>query len=141
MLSFRVVHQSNGQTDPLSRSWNRFEVGTAVEHGDFTLEASTTKRLNERHRDDNPDLTAYLGRTELRASWLPGKAITTATWRTNWHSWDKGSVQVEWSYPVSSAQPQGLRWYLRAFNGYGDSLLDYNFRKASLGAGLMLFNF
>jgi phospholipase A1 len=77
----------------------------------------------------------------LRASWLPGKAITTATWRTNWHSWDKGSVQVEWSYPVSSAQPQGLRWYLRAFNGYGDSLLDYNFRKASLGAGLMLFNF
>lgn len=141
MLTLGVAHQSNGQTDPLSRSWNRVDVGTAFEHGDFSLELSTSKRMNERHRDDNPDLTDYLGRSELRASWLPGKSITTATWRTNLQGWDKGSVQLEWSYPVSSEQPQGLRWYVRAFNGYGDSLLDYNFRKASLGVGLTIFNF
>ena len=35
----------------------------------------------------------------------------------------------------------GLRWYLQAFSGYGQTLLDYNFRQTSVGAGLALFEF
>ena len=141
MVSVGAAHQSNGQTDPLSRSWNRFNFGAAIEHDALTLEAQFFRRMRERHRDDNPDLTSYIGRGELRASWLPGKAITTLTWRTNLRDWNRGSWQLDWSRPVSSEQPQGLRWYLRAFQGYGESLLDYNFRKTSLGAGVTLINF
>jgi phospholipase A1 len=141
MVNLGVAHQSNGQTDPLSRSWNRFSIGTAVEKGDFNLEAQLFRRMREKHRDDNPDLTDYIGRAEIRASWLPGRAITSLAWRPTLHDWDRGSLQLDWSYPVSSDQPQGLRWYLRAFQGYGDSLLDYNFRKTSLGAGVTLFAF
>lgn len=141
MVNLGIAHQSNGQTDPLSRSWNRVSVGAAMEKGDITIDGQVDRRLRERYRDDNPDLTHYIGRGFLRASWLPGKAITSLTWHTNLRDWDRGSLQLDWSYPVSSDQPQGLRWYVRAFQGYGDSLLDYNFRKASLGAGVMLFAF
>ncbi|MFT3858604.1 MAG: phospholipase A [Aquabacterium sp.] len=141
MVSLGVAHQSNGQTDPLSRSWNRFEFGVGLEKDNFTLEAQVFRRMRERYRDDNPDLTQYIGRGEVRASWLPGRAITTLTWRTNLRDADRGSWQVDWSYPVAADQPQGLRWYVRGFQGYGESLLDYNFRKVSLGAGVMLINF
>ena len=35
MLQFGIAHQSNGQTDPLSRSWNRVYLGAGFERGDF----------------------------------------------------------------------------------------------------------
>jgi phospholipase A1 len=136
-----IGHQSNGQTDPLSRSWNRLSGGVAVERGRLSLQARYFWRLQERDDDDNPDLMHYMGRTELRATWWPGVSITTLTWRTNFDALDRGSLTFDFSYPMNRDNPEGLRWYLRAFHGFGESLLDYNFRKTSVGAGVMLFAF
>jgi phospholipase A1 len=136
-----VGHQSNGQTDPLSRSWNRVSAGAAIERGRFSLQAKYFWRLSEGDEDDNPDLMHYIGRTELRASWLPGVAFTTLTWRTNFDAFDRGSVTFDFSYPMDRSRPEGLRWYLRAFHGFGESLIDYNFRKTTVGAGFALFAF
>ena len=135
-----VAHQSNGRSDPLSRSWNRVYASTSFTRGDFALSATFDHRLHEDiEDDDNPDLTRYIGNTELRASWVPGVATTSLTWRTHNKSVDKGSLQLDWSYPINLAQPQGLRWYVQLFSGYGESLLDYNHRQNRIGFGLTLF--
>ena len=141
MLEAGFAHQSNGQSEPLSRSWNRLYAGTAFEKGELAVQLRVNRRPREGSKDDNPDLTRYIGNTEIQASWLPWQATASLTWRLHPKEMKRGSVQLDWTYPVDSQQPQGLRWYLQLFSGYGESLLDYNHRQTSLGLGLTLFQF
>ena len=72
---------------------------------------------------------------------LPGLATASLTWRSNLKSLNQGSLQLDWTFPVDRDQPEGLRWYVQLFSGYGETLLDYNHRQTSLGLGLTLFQF
>ncbi|MEJ7932401.1 phospholipase A [Ramlibacter sp. AN1015] len=140
MVQLGLAHQSNGQSGSNSRSWNRLWASTSVTRGDFGLTATIHRRLHEDSpTDDNPDLTRYIGNTELRGTWVPGVAATTLTWRTHNKTLDKGSLQLDWSYPIDRRQPQGLRWFVQVFSGYGETLLDYNHRQNRIGFGLTLF--
>lgn len=141
MVQLGIAHQSNGQSDPLSRSWNRAYLSTAFERGEVGLQFTLNRRFRERENDDNPDLTRYLGRGEIVASWLPGLATASLTWRTDYRKPTRGSLQLDWTYPVKRDLPSGLRWYVQLFHGYGETLLDYNHRQTTFGAGLTLFQF
>jgi phospholipase A1 len=140
--SLALAHQSNGQADPLSRSWNRVWLGAGIERGDVSLQARVLRRIQEPLADDNnPDLTDYRGRSELQLSWTPGLATASLHYRNSLRRLDRGSLQFEWTYPVYNDQPNGLRWYVQAFTGYGETLTDYNFRQSSLGFGLTFLQF
>lgn len=141
MVQLGAVHQSNGQSDPLSRSWNRIYLGLGLEHGDFSLMLRAHQRLRVKELDDNPDLVDYIGRNEVAMAWAPGLSTFGLTWRTNLSSVSRGSLQFDWTYPVFASQPSGLRWYVQLFTGYGETLLDYNHRQTSIGVGLALFQF
>jgi len=141
MLQFGVAHQSNGQSDPLSRSWNRIYFGAGFEHGDLGFLIRTNQRLRVREIDDNPDLVDHIGREEISVGWSPGPSTFNLTWRTSLSSLTRGSLQLDWTYPVFAEQPLGLRWYAQLFTGYGETLLDYNHRQTSIGLGLTLFQF
>lgn len=142
MLQAGFAHQSNGQTVPLSRSWNRVYLGAGFERGEFGLLWRVHRRVDEsRSDDDNPDLTNYIGRGELVATWLPGTATASLAWRTNLRAMNRGSLQLDLTYPVDSDEPVGLRWYVQVLSGYGETLLDYNHRQTTLGLGLSLFQF
>ena len=142
MAQAGFAHQSNGQAVPLSRSWNRAYVGAGFERGEFGVEWRVHRRIDEsRTDDDNPDLTNFIGRGEVRASWLPGLATAALTWRTNLRALNRGSLQLDWTYPVDSDEPAGLRWYVQVFSGYGETLLDYNHKQTTFGLGLSLFQF
>jgi phospholipase A1/A2 len=137
-----VAHQSNGQAVPLSRSWNRVYFGAGFERGEFGLLWRLHRRVDESRRDDdNPDLTNYIGRGELQATWLHSTATASLAWRTNLRAANRGSLQLDLTYPVNSDEPAGLRWYMQLFSGYGETLLDYNHRQTTLGLGLSLFQF
>lgn len=139
---FGLAHQSNGQSDPLSRSWNRVYLGTGFERGDVSLTARVSQRLNEKlERDNNPDLVDYRGRTELQLGWTPGASTHSLTWRNSARRSDWGALQFEWTYPVSMSRPNGLRWFVQAFHGYGETLTDYNFKQTSFGFGLSFMQF
>ncbi|MEP7302263.1 MAG: phospholipase A [Caldimonas sp.] len=134
-----LAHQSNGQPLPFSRSWNRWYATGGVENGQFALSARYNMRLREGDgEDDNPDFTRYRGRTELLGLWSPGFYTLSALWKTNFGT-RRGSLQLDWTMPVNRKDPKGLRWYAQVFTGYGETLVDYNFRQTSLGAGVSLF--
>ncbi len=140
MAQAGVAHQSNGQSEPLSRSWNRVYLAAGFERGELTVLARVHKRLRDGD-DDNPDLTTHLGRGDVALAWAPGRATASLRWRTNFKDLKRGSWQLDWTYPVDEAKPDGLRWYVQLFSGYGETLIDYNRRQTSIGTGLTLFEF
>lgn len=139
-----LVHQSNGQSLPLSRSWNRMYAMAGAEHpGGFTLNARVWQRVPEdAANDDNPRISDYVGRAEVTGSWDVNPRHTFAlTVRNNLRGFDKGSVRLEWMRKIESRTPSplgSLRWHVQLFSGYGDSLLDFNRRRTVLGVGLSL---
>ena len=141
LLQFGLAHQSNGQSDPLSRSWNRMYAGAGFEFGDFGVMLRNNQRLRMQKNDDNPDLVEFVGRNELSIGWSPGTSTVNLAWRTNFSPVERGSLQLDWTYPVFADQPLGLRWYAQLFSGYGETLLDYNHKQNRVGFGLTLFQF
>lgn len=143
-----AVHQSNGQSLPLSRSWNRVVLMTGMEKGaTFTLQARAWARLPERHTDDdNPDISDFIGRAEVAGFWNPGRDDTLGiTLRHSLRTSARGSVRLEWlrrlGGPQRNGDASGLRFHTHLFSGYGDSLLDYNRRRTVLSVGLSLVDF
>ncbi|SFC68340.1 phospholipase A1 [Polaromonas sp. OV174] len=141
-----LVHQSNGQSLPLSRSWNRVYLMGAAEK---TLSQDSSLRLQGRvwHRlrekiaeDDNPGIQNYVGRAELSGSWQISKAHTVGiTVRHSLRSEARGSTRLDWMMaPTSSPNYTGLRYHIQLFSGYGDSLVDYNRKRTVLSLGLSL---
>ncbi len=135
-LNLGFVHQSNGQSNPLSRSWNRAYLQAGLERGKFALLARSWYRFPEpRDKDDNDDIENYVGRGDLlvvqewRGHSLSLLARNSLTTRNN-----RGSLQVDWRFPVYSR----LRGYLQGFTGYGESLIDYNRRQTTVGLGITL---
>ena len=139
---FGLAHQSNGQSDPLSRSWNRVYLTGGFERGDWSLTARLTQRLNEPiATDNNPDLQTYRGRGEFQLNWSHGVQTASLLYRSTLKGLKYGAVQFEWTYPIYKDQPNGLRWFVQAFRGYGETLTDYNFRQTSFGAGVTFLQF
>jgi phospholipase A1/A2 len=137
-----LAHQSNGQSDPLSRSWNRVYLGAGFDRGDWSFTTRIAKRLREdRERDNNPDLVSFRGRADFQLGWTSGLQTTSLLYRTTLRDGKYGALQLEWTYPVFRDQPNGLRWFVQAFSGYGETLTDYNFRQNSLGAGVSFLQF
>lgn len=141
----RLVHQSNGQQLPLSRSWNRTVLMAGVERGnEFRLTGQIWRRVVEDAADDdNPDISDKVGRAELAGYWDVNPDNTLGvTLRHSLRANANGSIRVEWLRKLgSSGSPgnhSGLRLHTQLFSGYGDSLLDYNRQRTVLSVGLSL---
>ena len=137
MSNLSLTHQSNGRADPLSRSWNRVIAEFGLEKGDWTLQIRPWWRIRESTAaDDNPGISDYIGRGEVLLSYGAGGKVLTLQARHSLRGGAKsrGSVQLEWAYPLAGQ----LFGYVQLFSGYGDSLIDYNFRQTRLGLGVSL---
>ena len=137
-----VVHQSNGQSLPLSRSWNRVYLMAGAERGPLQLHGRLWHRIGGDGDDDNPRITDFIGRGELRAVWHADRRnLWAATLRHALRREGKGSVRLEWFRTLGDdglGPPGGLQLHLQLFHGYGDSLIDYNRRRTMFGVGLSL---
>jgi phospholipase A1/A2 len=135
LLSAGATHQSNGRSDPLSRSWNRLFVEAGIEHDQLAIFARGWYRLPEdEHDDNNPDITDYYGYGELRASYRWGENALGGWVRGNFTT-GKGAAELSW---VSPPVIGPLRGYVQLFTGYGESLIDYNWRQTTIGVGFAL---
>ena len=142
-----LVHQSNGQSNPLSRSWNRVYLMTGMELDNrWNVHARIWKRLPESATsDDNPGISDTIGRGEVQVFWNMDKDNTLgATLRHSLASSGRGSARLEWLQTLGTGLGGGksnLRLHTQLFSGYGDSMIDYNHKRTVLSLGLSLVDF
>ena len=133
-----INHQSNGRSDPLSRSWNRVMFNVGFDREGWALTLRPWIRIPERgNSDDNPDISDYMGRGDatLVRTFADGQQLSLAL-RHSLRSGDRahGAVQFDWAFPLHDT----FRGHLQVFDGYGESLIDYNHRSTYVGLGISL---
>ncbi|AWV43259.1 phospholipase [Hafnia alvei] len=130
-------HQSNGRSDPTSRSWNRVYARLMAQNGNFQAQIKPWYRIPESSsKDDNPDITKYMGYYEAQIGYEWGESVFTAKGHYNWNT-GYGGGELGWSYPMTKT----LRFYTQLYSGYGESMIDYNFNQTRFGVGIMLNDF
>ena len=135
MLGVGFAHQSNGQSRPESRSWNKVYANAAMEWGKMTVIPRVWMRLfdSSGEDNDNPDLTKYLGYGDVKLQYrLNDKHNFSTTLRYNPKS-GYGAAEAAYTFPIKGK----LQGVVRGFHGYGESLIDYNHKQSGIGFGLM----
>ena len=123
-------HESNGKDGDASRSYNMLYARPTLTFGDPDgLRAYFAPLIHNYIADsDNPDIDDYRGYVD----WLAGIGskggldfwgVLRKGTRSNF-----GSIELNASYPLSKLSGGDLTGWLllQYFNGYGESLLDYN---------------
>jgi phospholipase A1 len=140
MINAAIVHQSNGQSNPRSRSWNRVYLQAGFEkeceNGDqIIVQPKIWARMFQEKdptQNDNPDITHYLGYGEVQFRYL---------------NYDAGELDYQFSALAKTRSLQfdldkhvsgDFRLHLQYFTGYGESLIEYNHKNTTWGVGLSL---
>lgn len=135
-FSVGINHQSNGRGGDYSRSWNRITVETAWATERWAVGLRAWERIKEsKDEDDNPDIEDYLGHGELAVGYKWDDFRFTAALRNNLQRSDnRTSMEFGLSWPFN----QKLSAYAQFYNGYGETLLDYDQRVRRIGIGIIL---
>ncbi len=152
-----VVHESNGEGGGLSRSWNRlvgemlwggpgwdlwdqpFSASPSVQTGTNTWRVSAKVWWNFDYDEiHNPLIDEYLGAFELNGDLVRGPHQVSMMIRNSLGLFGdgrvRGATQIEYSFHITD----GLRLAVQVFNGYGESLLDYDENIKRIGVGFQL---
>ena len=138
MLGVGAVHHSNGESNPWSRSWNRAYLMAGAEFGKLTVVPRVWTRMLKNDSgarpDDNPDILDYYGYGDVKFLYQldRGKNVSGLV-RYN-PATGKGALQIDYVHPIG----RGISGYVQIFQGYGQSLIDYNHEATSIGFGVML---
>lgn len=136
---FGFVHESNGQGNEAgkSRSWNRLYLEGYFQYKESYFVPRVWYRIPEdKAHDDNRDIEDYMGYGDLTIFLPYQKNLVKLMIRNNLSFNDnRGAIQIDWTYPLWDT---GLYGYVQYFNGYGESLIDYNKTTNRLGIGIAL---
>ncbi len=135
---FGIIHQSNGRPEFISRSWNRIYANFQLAKGNFIMTLQPWYRIPEdADDDDNPDIHKYMGYGNYRFSYKDDDIIYSMLLRNNFRAdGNKGAVELSWAFPLYET----VQFYVQYFNGYGESLLDYNHSSNRLSLGILLYD-
>lgn len=137
-LRFGLLHESNGEGEDFnSKSWNRVYVSTALLKDRVLITPRVWFRIPESKKDDdNPDITHYLGNFDLNIAYLGKDFFISAMLRNNLNlKHNKGAVQTDIGYNLFH---KGFFLHLQYFNGYGESLVNYNQALQRISIGFLL---
>ncbi len=137
MTGLSLNHQSNGRGDPLSRSWNRVILNVGLDRENWALVLRPWHRIKEGSREDNnPDMEDYIGRGDALLVYSRNGHELSLTARHSLRGGERshGSLQFDWGFPINNL----LRGHVQVFDGYGESLIDYNHRATYVGVGFAL---
>lgn len=138
-VSVGFNHQSNGRPEPLSRSWNRLIGEVVYSSNRWAFSLRPWVRVPESTADDdNPDIEEFLGYGELNALYQTGRDHTLGLRVYNnvgsGAEKNRTSGEFSWSFPLGGT----LRGYIQYYNGYGETLIDYNHRVNRVSFGFLL---
>lgn len=132
-IEIGLNHQSNGQSNPTSRGWNRAYLRLMVQKDNWQVEFKPWFLIGESTPVNNPEIFKYMGYYRLKIGYNLGDNIFSIQGHYNWNT-GYGGAELTWSYPISS----NTRVYTQLFNGYGESLIDYDYHQTRFGIGLMM---
>ncbi len=137
MTTLGLSHHSNGRADNFSRSWNRFYINFIFEKRNLLLSIKPWMRIPDKaKRDENPDIEKYFGYGEILAHYRMGEYTLGFVLRNNMRKKNKGAIQVDWTFPFYGK----INGYFQYFNGYGETLIDYQNSTNRFGLGIILTN-
>lgn len=130
-----AVHQSNGRGGEMERSWNRFYAEFFVRRGNFVASFKPWWIVPTSTNKYNRDISNYLGHGRALLGYRFHHQFFSLELRNNLESgFSKGSQMISWSIPLTKQ----LKFYLQYFNGYGQSLIEYDHKTQAVGAGISL---
>ena len=135
-INVSLNHQSNGRSDPTSRSWNRITAEFIFEYDNLAFSVRPWWRIPESsEEDDNPDIHRYLGYGDLGLIYSWNDYAVDVMLRNNFNlSENRGALRVGLTFPLWNR----FRGYVEYFNGYGESMVDYDHHTQSIGVGIIL---
>ena len=136
-LTLLLEHESNGRDSIQSRSWNRISIGGSVlidpwimVHGKVWIPIIDGQ--------NNRDILNYCGiyQTGVEIATPDRKFIWDITFvkRKGWNLNFNTIFEFSWRFHKKSNQ----YFFLQYYNGYGESLLDYNQFHSRLRAGIVI---
>lgn len=143
LFALGLSHQSNGRSGSFSRSWNRIYAAVVWERWRYVFQLKGWWRIPEDekddpldpHGDDNPDIEDYLGNFEFTTAYRRNDYEISVMLRNNLDTEDnRGAIQIDWTFPLR----RRFRGYVQFFNGYGESLIDYDAHIERIGVGILL---
>lgn len=137
MFGIGVNHQSNGRADPITRSWNRVIANIGLDRENWAVMVRPWWRIPDgRRADENPGIENYIGRGDITVvrRWNDHELALMARHSLRTGANSRGAVQLDWGFPISRT----LRGHVQVFDGYGESLIDYDHRATYLGLGVSL---
>ena len=135
MFGVAFNHQSNGKSEPFSRSFNRVIFHSGLERNNWSIYIRSWYRLSDQ-KEDNPDISEYVGRGDLNVIYAKNGNIFSfiGAYNMSFNANAKGSAEFSWSYPIKN----NLKGSLQITHGYGESLIDYNHLQTTVGIGVSL---
>jgi phospholipase A1 len=133
------LHESNGQKEEKSRSWNRIYLESYFQAGNLFAIPKIWYRVPEKKdEDDNPNIDDYLGYGDLTLIYPYKKHTFKLLLRNNLKldNNNKGFVEFDWTFPFFNSK--STFGYIQLSNGYGDSLIDYDKEISRISFGISL---
>lgn len=136
-----IEHESNGQRQELSRSWNRVYTQFYFAKDNFVVALQPWWRIPESEKsdpndssgDDNPDIEDFMGHFELTSVYKWNDLEFSFLGRQNF-STHKGYAELGLTFPIWGK----IRGYTKYSAGYGSSLIDYNQDQQRVGLGIAI---
>lgn len=140
-LGLGIEHQSNGQSQDLSRSWNRVYAKVKFEKENFLLAFQPWWRIPEDDKenpddadgDDNPDIGHFMGHFEVTSAYQWDDYEVSFLGRQNF-KYHKGYAELGFTFPLYGR----LRGFVQYAAGYGESMIDYDNNQQRIGVGIAL---
>jgi len=136
-------HQSNGRLVGDSRSWNLLYAAPYWRSRNWLIYAKARYRIPESEKetpdsavgDDNPDITEYLGYSDIHVvrTFRRGQQLRLLV--RGYIGRSRGLIEATFSVPVPG--DSASYFCLKASEGYGESLLDYNRSNTRVSLGIM----
>lgn len=139
-----IEHESNGQSLPFSRSWNRAYIRPYLTRSNDLFYIKLWYRIPEDEKtsvldptgDDNPDIQHYYGYSELNYVYLSnGMQRFHIMMRGNPET-GKGAVRLSYEMPSGS---KDMYYRISLWSGYGESLSNYNQSITRLAIGVSFY--
>jgi phospholipase A1 len=137
-VDFGYEHESNGEEDPLSRSWDRIYIKMFLQSPRFRISYKVWTVVDEEYYgpqyiERDQSMKHYYGVQELEFGVQVGSIVLKAKGRYNTES-EHGFFESMLLFPLNKTVLFGVVYA----SGYGDNLRSYNSKHDSVGVGFLL---